>query len=140
MRKIVHVHTTLELGDGVLLEADDRLELSLDCFVCRRCHRTIGLRMGLDEGVCTPTNHHFPGSILSRDVKTSASSTSVAYVVEFWFAPFEDIKRGGQAIGARRSDPRVRADAAPVVDADVRAAARDRSEPRAGVSLPRPRR
>ena len=102
MTKIVRVHTTFELGKGVLLDADDKVQLSLDCFVCRRCHRTIGLRMGLDEGICTPTNHPFPGLILSKDIETSGSKASIAFVIEFWFAPFEDIKRGGEAIGARQ--------------------------------------
>jgi hypothetical protein len=27
---------------------------------------------------------------------------SIDYVIEFWFAPFEDIKRGEQAIGSRQ--------------------------------------
>lgn len=102
MRKTVRIHTTFELGKGVLLDADDKVELSLDCFVCRRCHRTIWLRVGLDEGICTPTNHPFPGLILSKDIQTSGSKASIDYVIEFWFAPFEDIKRGREAIGARQ--------------------------------------
>ena len=101
MRKIALVHTAFELGEGVRLNADDLLELSLDCFVCRRCHRTVGLRAGLEEGVCTPTNHPFPGAILSKNVQVLGSEAIIEHKVEFWFAPFEDIKRGGQAVGTR---------------------------------------
>ena len=101
MRKTVNVHTVLEVGEGVLLEADDVLEISLDCFVCGRCYRTVGLRLGREEGVCTPGNHPFPGAILSKNVEKRGSNATIDYAVEFWFAPFEDLKRGGQAVGSR---------------------------------------
>src|SRR5690606_6169165 len=47
--------------------------------------------------------------------------------------------RGGRPLAARRCDPDVRADAAAVGDTRVRADARARPEPRAGLPLPRPR-
>ena len=67
-------------------------------------------------------------------------------VLEQWLAVHAQIEARIRAtieraarVAARRPDPHVRPDAAPVVDADVRAAARGRSEPRARLSLPRAR-
>lgn len=76
-------------------------------FVCRRTRRTVGLRVGMAEGVCTPTKHPFPGAIVSKDVSVSGGVAEITYVVQFWFAPFEDIKRSGEAVG-HRSWARVR--------------------------------
>lgn len=41
------------------------------------------------EGIGTPTEHSFPGKILSR-VETAADS--VIYRIEYWYEPFEDVK------------------------------------------------
>ena len=75
----------------------------------------------------------------ARGAAPPADEAGATQVLEQWLALHEQTEARIRAtidardpLAAGRADPRVRADAAPVVDADVRAAARGRSEPRAG--------
>jgi hypothetical protein len=57
------------------------LEVSLDCFICRRRHRTIIMKGLGGAGVCTPTGHQFPGILV--EVITGRGEGLFAFTYEF---------------------------------------------------------
>ena len=97
MIKTVSIQTILHISAGVKVSPGEFLELSLDCFICGRTRRTVGLRDGTEEATCSPTKHPFPAKILERRGDVGARLATLSYRVEYWFAPFEDRKRGHPA-------------------------------------------
>lgn len=85
------VSTSLALATGATVTFSDRVEVSLDCCVCRRCMRTVVFELGRAEGLCTPTGHSFPGRIADMQ----AGPRSVTYRLEYQYEPFEDAKYPG---------------------------------------------
>ncbi|WP_214317577.1 hypothetical protein [Nonomuraea sediminis] len=98
---------SLEIG-AVLSEIDqahrDRLfwkpkiALSLDCFVCERVGRTTFLEWGAERAVCMSgrNEQHFTAArIAAFDVTSQDDRLMLRSVVDFWWAPFKDAKRGG---------------------------------------------
>jgi hypothetical protein len=76
------------------------IELSLDCFVCERVGRTTVLKLGAERAVCLSgrNDEHFTAArIAAFDVTSQDDRLMVRTVVDFWWAPFQDAKRGGQA-------------------------------------------
>jgi uncharacterized protein (TIGR02996 family) len=88
---------SVEVGRGLAFTAGatvtfaDSLEVSLDCCVCRRCHRTVVFQGDCTNGRCTPTNHLFPGYLLRKD-EPVGSSASVRFLVAYRYEPFVDAK------------------------------------------------
>ena len=92
MSERINVELLLNVSGDVKVAADDLLELSLNCFICERTRRTIGLRIGEEAGICTPTRHLFPAKILAKEVVKKDEFIQIKYQVEYWFAPFIDRK------------------------------------------------
>lgn len=65
-----------------------RLEVSLDCFICRRRHRTVVMKAAGEPGICTPTQHAFPGSLL----QVSAVGPESLFTFVYDYEPFTDQK------------------------------------------------
>lgn len=82
------VSASVALADGMVAAFSDKLEVSLDCCVCQRCHRTVNFDLSSAEGKCTPTGHSFPGKVVGMLVEPSF----VVYQLEYWYEPFIDIK------------------------------------------------
>jgi len=93
MIKTINIQTVLNISPKVKVSPGELLELSLDCFICGRTHRTVGLRDGAEEAICTPTKHPFPAKILDKRSDVGERMATLFYRVEYWFAPFEDLKR-----------------------------------------------
>ncbi|MFI6298982.1 hypothetical protein ACIBEJ_45855 [Nonomuraea sp. NPDC050790] len=76
------------------------IELSLDCFICERVGRTTGMELGDERAVCVSGRDykHFTAARISAfDVTSQDTLLTVRTVVDFWWAPFQDAKRGGEA-------------------------------------------
>jgi hypothetical protein len=76
------------LAPGVSAAFSETLEVSLDCCICHRCHRTVVFQAGGFDGKCTPTGHSFPGKLIGKE----PGPTSVVYRLEYWYEPFADAK------------------------------------------------
>lgn len=87
------------------------LELSLDCFVCRRTRRTTSFQHGQEHALCSADDEHpehpSPARIAAFDVTNERERTSLRAVVDYWWAPFHDTK-GGRAATALSLTPWVR--------------------------------
>ncbi len=83
----------------------DSLEIGLDCFGCKRCHRTVVLHECQSLSYCTPTKHKFEGNIVKISSTTIEGEVSKIlglmkkskvvighYLVEYKYEHFEDIK------------------------------------------------
>ncbi|WP_225632092.1 hypothetical protein [Streptomyces solaniscabiei] len=72
------------------------LELSLDCFVCRRTRRSTSFEHGQEEGLCSADDEHpehpSPARIAAYDVTNERERKSLRAVVDYWWAPFHDTK------------------------------------------------
>ena len=88
MLRVANVSARYVFAEGAVATFSDTLEVSLDCCICHRCHRTVMLNFGGVEGKCTPTGHPFPGKI----VRMEATADSVVYYLEYWYETFEDAK------------------------------------------------
>ncbi|BCY08393.1 hypothetical protein [Actinoplanes sp. L3-i22] len=87
-----------------------RIEISLDCFVCRRNGRTTEVQHGDEEGSCSGdgrpgwiARHPAPVRVSafdSTDLEGSGESgrTVLRAVVDQWWAPFHDAKRDEPAL------------------------------------------
>ncbi len=82
------VSVQIAFAEGSHVTFGDTLELSLDCCICHRCHRTVIFEVGGVEGKCTPTGHPFPGKVVSK----TADAGSVVYRLEYWYEPFIEAK------------------------------------------------
>jgi hypothetical protein len=92
VQRVAEVAVRFEFAPGAGIIFLDPLEVSLDCPVCRRCHRTVVFREGQAEGICTPTGHAFPGRIVGKQVGRDGRVASVVYRVEYRYEPFTDAK------------------------------------------------
>lgn len=100
-----------ELGhvDGThLLFWKRTLELSLDCPICRREGRTIGLTWGDEVGDCSGSGmslprHPAPARITAFDTTHSQAGLALHAVVDYWWAPFTDPKSGEPATALTRA-------------------------------------
>jgi len=77
VERVAEVAVRFEFAPGAAVTFCDPLEVSLDCPVCRCCHRTVILREGQPEGKCTPTGHAFPGRIVGKQRGQIGSVASV---------------------------------------------------------------
>lgn len=75
----------------------ERLELSLDCFVCQRTGRTTFFRYGQEQALCSADEkypeHPTAARIAAFDVTDERERTTLRAVVDYWWAPFHDEKR-----------------------------------------------
>jgi hypothetical protein len=105
----VEIITTLALADSPFhnLQWSNRLELSLDCFVCERTGRTTILELGAERAVCSgdsDTGEHYAAArIAAFDHTSEPDRTTLRAVVDFWWAPFHDAKRDQPATALTRA-------------------------------------
>ena len=92
--RVATVEVNLPFADGATVTFADAVEVSLDCCVCRRCHRTVIFRTDGTDGRCTPTDHAFAGYALRKD-EFPAGQTRVRYLVAYRYEPFVDAKYAG---------------------------------------------
>jgi hypothetical protein len=92
MLRTVKVSARFAFAQGATVTFSDTLEVSLDCCVCHRCWRTVIFQLGGIDGKCTPTSHSFPGKLVAKDVGREGLEAFVAYLIEYQFEPFEDVK------------------------------------------------
>jgi hypothetical protein len=92
MLRVAQVSARFTLPRGAAVTFSDTLEVSLDCCVCYRCHRTVIFQVGGVEGKCTPTGHAFPGKIVAKNVGQDGPIASAVYRLEYWYEPFTDAK------------------------------------------------
>jgi hypothetical protein len=92
MERRARISIALRLADGVSPAFKDSLEISLDCSVCRRAHRTVILSLGSTKGVCTPTGHPFSGAILVKRVNDQPGGEQVSYEIAYDHEDFIDSK------------------------------------------------
>lgn len=72
-----------------------RLELTLDCFICRRTGRTTVFDLGPERALCLGDSepHDTAARIAAFDYTTEKERTTLHAVVDYWWAPFTDTKR-----------------------------------------------
>jgi hypothetical protein len=84
------------------LHWQEKLMISLDCFVCERVERTTLLRWGSERGNCWADEEHgqhfAPARISSFDSTIRAEELALRAVVDYWWAPFHDVKRDQDAL------------------------------------------
>ncbi|MFD9137070.1 hypothetical protein ACFVZA_32545 [Streptomyces bottropensis] len=76
------------------------IQLSLDCFVCERVGRTNALERGAERAICwsgRDEQHFAAARIAAFDVTSEDDRLALRTVVDFWWAPFKDAKRGTDA-------------------------------------------
>ena len=80
------VAVRFEFPPGAVVTFCDPLKVSLDCSVCRRCHRTIVFREGHAEGICTPatpsparSRANTSGVMLRLHTLCTSGSTSMSH-------------------------------------------------------------
>ncbi|MFD4693908.1 hypothetical protein [Streptomyces sp. NPDC058463] len=74
-----------------------KLELSLDCFICKRTGRTTSFEDGREHAVCSGDQKHPQHPAAARiagfDVTREEERLILRAVVDYWWAPFHDAKR-----------------------------------------------
>lgn len=63
MNTVINIRASVFPNKGVSLSFEQRIQVSLDCSICGRTHRTVVFRLPGKPGVCTPTGHVFPGNV-----------------------------------------------------------------------------
>lgn len=75
---------------------DRRVELQLDCHICRRTERTVVLDETEAESYCRKTRHPYPGRVTGISVReeqrSGRSLVEATYAVEYQFRKFRDAK------------------------------------------------
>ena len=99
MLRSVEVTAVLILGDVPAhnLHWTGEVELSLDCFICRRTGRTTDLRLGAEHGSCSgdgrTARHPTAVRIAAFDHTAEQDRITLRAVVDHWWAPFLDTKQ-----------------------------------------------
>ena len=88
MKKTAALEVKINLEDGTLVIFDSFIEISIDCFICQRNHRTIGLKYGEDNAKCFKESHIYPAKI--ADMKLTESKAE--YYIEYEYNEFKDKK------------------------------------------------
>ncbi|MEV8326651.1 hypothetical protein [Kitasatospora sp. NPDC056731] len=83
-----------------------KLDLSLDCFTCERTGRTTHFRYGEECAVCSGSQraeHPAAARVAAFDITDERERTVLRAVVDYWWAPFHDIKRDQPATTRTRA-------------------------------------
>jgi hypothetical protein len=84
------------------LHWQEKLEISLDCFVCERAGRTTVLQWGPECGICSADEEHgqhfAPVRMSAFDPTSRAEELALRAIVDYWWAPFHDGKRDQAAL------------------------------------------
>ncbi|MET8229332.1 hypothetical protein ABZS77_01460 [Micromonospora sp. NPDC005298] len=108
MLRSVEVTAVLTVSDSPFhnLHWTGDVELSLDCFICRRTGRTTRLRHGAEHGTCSGdsrTGQHPAAARISAFDRTSEEKrTLLRVVVDYWWSPFHDAKRDQPSLALTR--------------------------------------
>src|SRR5690242_6938248 len=99
MLRSAEVTAVLLLSDSPFhnLHWKSDVELSLDCFICRRTGRTTELKHGTEQGTCSGDSKTGPHPAAARisafDHTTERERTILRVVADYWWAPFHDVER-----------------------------------------------
>jgi hypothetical protein len=81
---------------GVAIYFDQGVEISLDCSICKRTHRTIIFEFPDQLGRCTPTGHVFEGQVGAMHVTTKEKGSQrvveCRFRLEYNYVSVEDQK------------------------------------------------
>jgi hypothetical protein len=97
------VSLELQLDTRVVVEAGDKLEVSLACSYCVRTRRTVIFIVGRPSGDCSAgsarrdaeTHPPYPGRIVGRAIQRSEDGTvRITYRLEYDLDRFDDAKYG----------------------------------------------
>ncbi len=91
MDTIATVEIAMQLNPNAQLRVEGDLEVSLDCPVCRRIHRTV-VFSAATPAYCTPTRHSFPGKLITTTVTTEDLQTLAVYTIQYETGAFVDPK------------------------------------------------
>ena len=95
MKKTAVIEVSIDLDDDTFATFSSFVEISVDCFICQRNHRTIGLKYGEDNAKCFKEKHTYPAKI--TDMKLTESKAE--YYVEYEYNEFEDRRNKTQSDG-----------------------------------------
>jgi hypothetical protein len=87
----------IDFAEGVAFTFRPQLEVSLDCYICRRRHRTVVMKAIGGTCICTPTRHAFPGTLF--EVVTFGREGLFTFFYEY--EPFTDQKYPDESRYAR---------------------------------------
>ena len=87
-RITAEISVEIEPQKGAAVEFDSYVELSADCFVCRKTNRTFILKYGEDHAKCIKGNHLLPAKI----IEIETMKDKVKYFVELDYSEFEEKK------------------------------------------------
>ena len=88
MRKTAELEVRINLENDVSVKFDSFIEISADCFICQRNHRTIGLKYGDESAKCFKGNHTYPAKI----VEMKLTESTAEFYIEYDYNEFEDKK------------------------------------------------
>jgi len=91
MKYNVTVRASLLLSPDVCIVPAQILEVSLDCYLCNRRHRTVVMRKG-ERSYCTPTHHSHSAQILHSEISVRNERTDIIYRFNYDFKCFWDLK------------------------------------------------
>jgi len=88
MKKATVLEVKINLEKDTLVIFDPLIEISVDCFICQRNHRTIGLKYGDESAKCFKGNHTYPAKI----TEMNPTESKATYYIEYDYEEFEDRK------------------------------------------------
>lgn len=93
MNTLLDVRALVSPNAGVSVSFGQHLEVSLDCAVCGRTHRTVAFGLPDQPGRCTLTGHEFPGFIGAANVsKSSRQEVELHLELSYEYSPVVDSK------------------------------------------------
>lgn len=101
MRWMAEIVVVQDVDPRIVPEMDASLEVSLDCVVCRRYHRTVRFSSDTEEARCNPGHsarhlgpHAFPGRLVGVSVERRSDGFDAIYKIEYDSRSFVDEKTG----------------------------------------------
>lgn len=83
------------------------INLSLDCFICRRTGRTTRLTHGAEHGTCSGDSrtgqHPAAARISAFDHTSERERTILRTIVDYWWAPFHGADRNQPSVTLTRT-------------------------------------
>ncbi len=101
MKRVAEVACVVQRAGASLIRYHAAFEVSFDCLLCTKLHRTIRFDGIGQLGVCQSSggNHSFAGILHSMFPFESDSESFVSYKIHYEFTPFIDSQSG------KESDP-----------------------------------
>lgn len=91
MKYNVTLRASVLAHPDVAIALSHRLEVSLDCHVCRRGRRTVFMTEDA-PAICTPTHHAHSARVLGKELRRSGERAEMIYRFSYEYEPFFDAK------------------------------------------------